>query len=94
MQKAILNTLHDIPEAKPGARRISILVKARGRIVGYQLSDGSVVSKQEGVRLAKEGEIAGVGVGIRHGTEYLKSMPDAHEGNNLTSLPSMPVPRG
>lgn len=91
MAKAILNTYQAVPKAKPNARSITALVKFRGRIAGYQLSDGSVVTKQEGVDMAKRGDIAGVGIGIRKGAEYLKALPDVNEGNNLGSLPSIPA---
>lgn len=48
------NTLDEIPKAKSDAKEIIGLVKSSGRITGYQLSDGSTVSKQEGVALAKD----------------------------------------
>lgn len=84
-----MNTLDDIPQAKSDAKEIVGLVKNSGRITGYQLSDGSTVSKEEGVAMAKDGEIKGVGVAHRKDTEYLKSLPDDSENNNLSSLPSV-----
>lgn len=84
-----MNTLDNIPEAKSDAKEIVGLVKNSGRITGYQLSDGSTVSKEEGVSMAKDGEIKGVGVAHRKDTEYLKSLPDGTENNNLGSLPSV-----
>lgn len=84
-----MNTLDDIPEAKSDAKEIVGLVKSSGKVTGYQLSDGSNVSKQEGVALAKDGEIKGVGVAHRNDTEYLKSIPDGSENNNLSNLPSI-----
>ena len=39
--------------------------------------------------MAKNGEIKGVGVAHRGETEYLKSIPDNSENNNLGSLPSI-----
>lgn len=41
--------LDDVPQAKADAKEIVGLVKSGGRITGYQLSDGSTVSKEEGV---------------------------------------------
>ena len=84
-----MNTLDDIPQPADNAREIVGLVKSSGRITGYQLSDGSTVSKQEGVELAKDGGIRGVGVAHRKDTEYLKSLPDGTENNNLNNLPSI-----
>lgn len=83
------NTLDDIPQAKSDAKEIIGLVKNSGRITGYQLSDGSTVTKEEGVALAKEGEIKNVGIAHRKDTEYLKSLPDGTENNNLGNLPSI-----
>lgn len=83
------NALDDIPTPKSDAKEIVGLVKSSGRVTGYQLSDGSTVSKQDGVALAKEGEIRGVGIAHRKDTEYLKSLPDDSENNNLGNLPSV-----
>ena len=83
------NTLDDIPHPKSDAKEIVGLVKNGGRINGYQLSDGSTVSKEEGVALARDGEIKGVGIAHRKDTEYLKSLPDGTESNNLGNLPSI-----
>lgn len=81
--------LDEVPTPKSDAKEIVALVKSGGRITGYQLSDGSTISKEEGVVMAKAGEIQGVGVAHRKDTEYLKSLPDGTENNNLSSLPSV-----
>ena len=81
--------LDDVPSPKPDAKEIVGLVKTSGRITGYQLSDGSTVSKEEGVAMAKAGDIQGVGVAHRKDSEYLKSLPDGSENNNLGNLPSV-----
>lgn len=75
----------------PGADAVSItgLVKKSGRISGYQLSDDRIVSREEGVSLAKNGKIKGVGIAHNKDTEYLKSIPDDTEDNNLSSLPTV-----
>ncbi|HIT34757.1 MAG TPA: DUF3892 domain-containing protein, partial [Candidatus Faecousia intestinigallinarum] len=41
------------------------------------------------VNMAKQGQIAGVGIAHRGDTEYLKSIPDGKENNNLGNLPSV-----
>ncbi len=81
--------LDEVPVPKANAKKIVALVKSGGRITGYQLSDGSTVSKEQGVAMAKAGEIQGVGVAHRKNTEYLKSLPDGTEDNNLGNLPSI-----
>ena len=83
------NTLDQIPEAKHNAKRIVGLVKEGGRITGYQLSDESFVSKPEAVSMAKQGQISGVGIAHRGDTEYLKSIPNGNENDNLGNLPSV-----
>ena len=92
MTQAILNTYQAVPHAKADAPNITALVRHRGRVVGYRLSSGEIVSKETGVSMAKLGNIAGVGVGVRKGSEYLKALPDLNDGNNLASLPSIPIP--
>lgn len=81
--------LDQVPNPKSDAKEIVGLIKSGGRTCGYQLSDGSNVSKEEGVSMAKNGEIRGVGIAHRKDNEYLKSLPDETEGNNLTNLPSI-----
>ena len=81
--------LDQIPQANADAKRIVALVKESGRITGSQLSDNSIVEKQQAVDMAKQGQIAGVGIAHRGETEYLKSIPDGSENNNLGNLPSV-----
>ncbi|MDY3716094.1 MAG: DUF3892 domain-containing protein [Blautia sp.] len=81
--------MDQIPQANANAKRIVGLVKEGGRITGYQLSDETFVSKLEAVSMAKQGQIAGVGIAHRGDTEYLKSIPDGNENNNLSNLPSV-----
>lgn len=81
--------LDDIPTPDKDAVTITGLVKEHGKISGYQLSDDRIVSRAEGVELAKDGKIKGVGVAHRKETEYLKSIPDDSENNNLASLPTV-----
>ena len=88
-QELAKQTLDQIPQANANAKRIVGLVKEGGRITGYKLSDETFVSKPEAVSMAKQGHIAGVGIAHRGDTEYLKSIPDGTENNNLGSLPSV-----
>ena len=88
-QELAKQTLDEIPKANNNAKRITGLVKEGGRITGYQLSDNTLVKKQQAVNMAKQGQIAGVGIAHRGDTEYLKSIPDGNENNNLGNLPSV-----
>ncbi len=85
----VKNTLDQIPNANSNAKRIVGLVKSGGRVTGYKLSDNSILSKAEAVSLAKQGGIAGVGIAHRKDNEYLKSIPNGSENDNLSNLPSV-----
>lgn len=85
----VKQTLDQIPHANPNAKRIVGLVKESGKITGYQLSNNTTVEKQQAVNMAKQGQIAGVGIAHRGDTEYLKSIPNGSENDNLGSLPSV-----
>ena len=84
-----MNAMREIPQPKPDAKQIVGLVKSGGRVSGYKLSDGQTVDKTRGVELARNGDISGVGISVRNGNEYLKSLPDGTENNNLSNLPSV-----
>ena len=88
-QDLVKNTLDQIPKANANAKRIIGLVKDSGRVTGYMLSDERFVSKEEAVSMAKQGQIAGVGIAHRGDTEYLKSIPNGSENDNLGNLPSV-----
>ncbi len=81
--------MDDIPTPAADAVSITGLVKKSGKVSGYQLSDNRIVSREEGVTLAKNGKIKGVGIAHNKDTEYLKSIPDDSEDNNLSSLPTV-----
>lgn len=83
------NTLDEIPNATSNPCSITGLVKESGKVVGYQLSDNSVLEKEQAIQLARQGGIAGVGIAHRGDTEYLKSIPDSNDNNNLSNLPSI-----
>ena len=85
----VKNMLDQIPQAEPNAKHIVGLVKKGGKITGYKLSDETFVSRQEGVSMAKQGQIADVGIAHRGNTEYLKSIPNGSENDNLSNLPSV-----
>lgn len=81
--------MDSISEAGPDALKITGLVKSGGTVTGYQLSDGRIVSRESGVELAKGNQIQGVGVAHNKDTEYLKSIPDGTQNNNLSHLPTV-----
>lgn len=85
---ANINIMNPVPNKD--AQSITKLVRKDGRVAGYELSDGRVLSKREGVALAKQGGIRGVAIASRNGSEYLRSLPDGDESNNLGDLPSTP----
>lgn len=83
---ANINIMNPVPNKD--AKSITRLVRKNGKISGYELSDGRVLTKHEGVALAKQGGIRGVAIASRNGSEYLRSLPDGNESNNLGDLPS------
>lgn len=83
---ANINIMNPVPNKD--AKNITRLVRKNGKIAGYELSDGTVLNKHEGVALAKQGGIRGVAIASRNGSEYLRSLPDGDESNNLGDLPS------
>ena len=85
----VKNTLDNIPTPAPNAKQIVGLVKEKGKVTGYKLSDNTVLSKADAVSMAKQGGISGVGIAHRGDTEYLKAIPDGSENNNLGNLPSV-----
>ncbi|WP_052085782.1 DUF3892 domain-containing protein [Clostridium sp. HMP27] len=59
-------------------------------IVSYKLDNGEILSREQAISMAKEGGIKGVSVSTsRKGEEYLRSLPDDDESNNLKNLPSI-----
>lgn len=87
-----MNSLKFIPTPLSNAKTITGLQKKSGKVTGYQLSDGSLVSKQQGLDLTRQGAISGVGIAVRSGNEYLKSLPDGNEASNLSNLPTVSTP--
>ena len=71
------------------AHMITRVVKDNnGEITAYEFENGDIVSKEQAVMLAKRGNISGVSVSTsRKGEEFLRSLPDDDESNNLDSLP-------
>ncbi|GAA0109198.1 DUF3892 domain-containing protein [Clostridium tertium] len=85
-----ININKEVPTPNSDAESIKALIKKSGEVVGYELSNGERVSKEEGVQMAKNGQISGVAVGVsKKGEEYLRSLPDQSENNNLSSLPTV-----
>jgi hypothetical protein len=75
-------------ESNTEKNTIKAIIKHSGEITGYELSNGEKITKERGVELAKNGSISGVSVSrSRKGEEYLRSLRDDDESNNLNSLP-------
>ncbi len=84
------NSTKEVTTPSSNSQSISAVIKNSGEITGYELSNGQRISKEEGVKMAKDGSIAGVSVSVsRKGEEYLRSLLDQNESNNLSSLPTI-----
>ena len=88
LSKLPMMAMEYVPEQNENAKQIVSLIKDEGKITGYELEDGQILNKEEAVELAKQNGIRGVGVASRKGNEYLKSLPDDKDENNLGNLPS------
>ncbi len=79
-----------VSEGGPNAKQITKFIKQDHKVVGYVLSSGEKVSVDEAIQLAKQGQLDHVGVSIaKDGSEYIRSLPDGDESNNLGNLPSI-----
>lgn len=88
LSKLPMIAMEYVPEPNENAKQIVSLIKDEGKVTGYELEDGRILNKEEAVELAKQDGIQGVGVASRKGNEYLKSLPDEKDENNLSNLPS------
>ena len=88
LSKLPMMAMEYVPEPNENAKKIVSLIKDEGKVTGYELEDGRILNKEEGGELAKQNGIRGVGVASLKGNEYLKSLPDEKEENNLSNLPS------
>lgn len=79
-----------VSEGGAGAKQITKLIKEDYEVVGYELSTGEQITVQEAVELAKQNMLQHVGVSTsKDGDEYLRSLPDGDQSNNLGNLPSI-----
>lgn len=79
-----------ISEGGPNAKQITKFIKQDNQVVGYVLSTGEKVSIEQAIQLAKQGMLEHVGVSTsKDGSEYIRSLPDDDESNNLSNLPSI-----
>ena len=54
------------------------VIKQQGKLKGYMLSNGEVLTKEAVLKLAKAGIIANTGVVVRNGNEYLINSIDTN----------------
>ena len=83
---ANINLMNPVPNKD--AKSVVRLLRTNGKVSGYELSDGTRLTKSQGVALAKQGGIRGVAIASRNGSEYLRSLPDGDPASNLGDLPS------
>lgn len=79
-----------VSEGGADAQQITKLIKSGGEVVGYELESGLHVSVQQAVDMAKNNQLKHVGVSTsKDGSEYIRSLADGDESNNLGNLPSI-----
>lgn len=83
---ANINIMNPVPNKD--AKSITGLVRKNGKVSGYELSDGRVLSKREGVALAKQGGIGAWPSPAATAASTCAPSPDGTASNNLGDLPS------
>lgn len=79
-----------VSEGGANAQAITKLIKSGGEVVGYELESGQHVSVQQAINMAKDNMLKHVGVSTsKDGSEYIRSLADGDESNNLGNLPSI-----
>nr|WP_302599437.1 DUF3892 domain-containing protein [uncultured Cellulosilyticum sp.] len=79
-----------VSEGGANAEQITKLIKHDGEVVGYELASGRHVSVAEAINMAKANQLDHVGVSTsKDGSEYIRSLADGDESNNLGNLPSI-----
>ena len=81
--KNVKNTLDSIPDSKKNAKEITKIVKKNNKTIGYEIA-GEIVDKEVAIQMAKDGKLKNVGIAHRKDTEYLKTIPDNSNDNNLS----------
>lgn len=79
----------EIPEFRKDAKEITKIVKKGNQIIGYELAGEMRISKEEAIRMARDGKIKDVGIAHKKDTVYLKSIPDSTGKNNLSNLATL-----
>lgn len=86
------NINKNIPTPNDDANEITGVIKYGSRIVGYEIQNGHQVDKAAAIEMAKNGELKGVAISVSaKGDEYLRSLPDDNESNNLSNLPTITI---
>ena len=79
-----------VSEGGVDAQQITKLIKSGGEVVGYELESGQHISVQQAIDMAKHNQLKHVGVSTsKDGSEYIRSLADGDESNNLGNLPSI-----
>lgn len=77
-----------VSEGGPGALGITKVIKHDQEVVGYELTSGIHVSMDEAIQMAANNQLQHVGVSTsKKGEQYIRSLPDGDESNNLSNLP-------
>ena len=61
----------------------------KGANTHYRLSDGRIITREEGVHMNKEGKLPDYHIYPLNGVEYLRDNPDTREEDNIDNQPLM-----
>ena len=79
-----------VSEGGANAKAITKRIVNSGDVVGYELESGEHITVEQAIEMAKANELKHVGVSTsKDGSEYIRSLADRDESNNLGNLPSI-----
>lgn len=77
-----------VSEGGVNAQAITKRIKKDSEVVGYELENGEHITVKQAIEMAKSNQLQHVGVSIsKDGSEYIRSLADGDESNNLGNLP-------
>lgn len=69
---------------------VALVTDEEGAVTGYKLNNGEMLSKEQAIERAAEGEINDVVIGTaKNGEQYLHGIPKDTGGRDLQSLPTI-----
>ncbi|ABS42427.1 MULTISPECIES: DUF3892 domain-containing protein [Clostridium] len=69
---------------------VALVKDGKGAVTGYKLNNGELLTKEQAIERAAEGEINDVVIGTaQNGEQYLHGIPEKTGGIDLQTLPTV-----